>query len=149
MPLYDYDCAECGRRVEVVHGVYAPGPTHCPNCGGGPLRKAISAPAVHFKGSGWAKKERRATVAPGVSGSGDTSSTNDGETKGGGDGEAQGGGDGEAKGADTSVADNQAKDRAASSGAEAKDKRSDRNRGEERPVVATKPAATGAATRTD
>jgi putative FmdB family regulatory protein len=67
MPLYDYDCAACGRRIEVVHGVHAPGPTHCPNCGGGPLRKAISAPAVHFKGSGWAKKERRATATPGTS----------------------------------------------------------------------------------
>jgi putative FmdB family regulatory protein len=65
MPLYDYDCAACGRRVEVVHGVYAPGPTHCPNCGGGPLRKAISAAAVHYKGSGWAKKERRASVTGG------------------------------------------------------------------------------------
>ena len=41
------------------------GPTHCPNCGGGPLRKAITAAAVHYKGSGWAKKERRATVASG------------------------------------------------------------------------------------
>lgn len=67
MPIYDYDCAECGRRIEVVHGVHAPGPTHCPNCGGGPLKKAIAAPAVHFKGSGWAKRDRRATVAPGVS----------------------------------------------------------------------------------
>jgi putative FmdB family regulatory protein len=67
MPVYDYDCAACGRRIEVVHGVYAPGPTHCPNCGSGPLRKAISAPAVHYKGSGWAKRDRRATVAPGTS----------------------------------------------------------------------------------
>lgn len=66
MPLYDYDCAACGRRIEVVHGVFAPGPTHCPNCGSGPLRKAITAAAVHYKGSGWAKKERRATVAPGA-----------------------------------------------------------------------------------
>jgi len=65
MPLYDYDCAACGRRIEVVHGVHAPGPVHCPSCGGGPLRKAITAAAVHFKGSGWAKKERRASVAPG------------------------------------------------------------------------------------
>ncbi len=64
MPAYDYDCAACGRRIEVVHGVHAPGPTHCPNCGEGPLKKAISAPAVHFKGSGWAKRDRRATVAP-------------------------------------------------------------------------------------
>jgi putative FmdB family regulatory protein len=67
VPIYDYDCAECGRRIEVVHGVHAPGPTHCPNCGGGPLKKAIAAPAVHFKGSGWAKRDRRATVAPGAS----------------------------------------------------------------------------------
>ncbi|MEX1169424.1 MAG: zinc ribbon domain-containing protein [Chloroflexota bacterium] len=65
MPLYDYDCAACGRRIEVVHGVHAPGPAHCPSCGAGPLRKAITAAAVHFKGSGWAKKERRASVAPG------------------------------------------------------------------------------------
>ncbi len=59
MPIYDYECANCRRRFEVVHGVHVPGPTSCPLCGGGPVRKAISAPAVHFKGSGWAKKERR------------------------------------------------------------------------------------------
>jgi putative FmdB family regulatory protein len=67
MPLYDYDCLACGRRIEVIHGVYAPGPTHCPNCGSGPLKKAIAAPAVHYKGSGWAKRDRRATSTPGAS----------------------------------------------------------------------------------
>jgi putative FmdB family regulatory protein len=67
MPLYDYDCAACGRRFEVVHGVHAERPTVCPICGKGPIRKAISAAAVHYKGSGWAKKERRATVTPGTS----------------------------------------------------------------------------------
>ena len=133
MPLYDYDCAECGRRVEVIHGVHAPGPTHCPNCGGGPLRKAISAPAVHFKGSGWAKKERRATVAPGVSGSGDPSSAGDGESK------ASDGPAGDAKG----------KDVAASQGSDTKDKAGNRNGGDERPVGSPKPAAAGTATGTD
>jgi putative FmdB family regulatory protein len=64
MPLYDYDCAACGRRFEVVHGVHADGPTTCQLCGKGPVRKAISAPAVHYKGSGWAKKERRASTTP-------------------------------------------------------------------------------------
>lgn len=67
MPLYDYDCAACGRRFEVVHGVQAEGPTVCPICGRGPIRKAISAAAVHYKGSGWAKKERRATVTSAAS----------------------------------------------------------------------------------
>ncbi|HET7496456.1 MAG TPA: FmdB family zinc ribbon protein [Candidatus Limnocylindrales bacterium] len=62
MPLYDYVCAACGRRFEVIHGVHADPPTACPLCGSGPVRKAIAAPAVHFKGSGWAKKERRAGV---------------------------------------------------------------------------------------
>ena len=82
MPLYDYDCAACGRRVEVVHGVHAPGPTHCPNCGSGPLRKAITAAAVHYKGSGWAKKERRATVGAGsAKATEDAVSTTDGDAK--------------------------------------------------------------------
>lgn len=67
MPLYDYDCSACGRRFEVVHGVHAEGPTVCPICGKGPIRKAIAAPAVHFKGSGWAKRDRRATATPGSS----------------------------------------------------------------------------------
>lgn len=61
MPLYDYDCAACGRRFEVIHGLYESGPTTCPLCGKGPVRKAVTASAVHYKGSGWAKKERRST----------------------------------------------------------------------------------------
>jgi len=59
MPAYDYLCAACGQRFEVSHGVHEAGPTSCPLCGKGPVRKAISAAAVHYKGSGWAKKERR------------------------------------------------------------------------------------------
>lgn len=62
MPLYDYDCAACGRRFEVIHGLHESGPTTCPLCGKGPVRKAVTASAVHFKGSGWAKKERRSTA---------------------------------------------------------------------------------------
>ena len=67
MPLYDYDCAACGRRFEVIHGVNDPAPEQCPLCGSGPVRKAFAAPAIHFKGSGWAKKERRAAVKSGSS----------------------------------------------------------------------------------
>jgi putative FmdB family regulatory protein len=63
MPLYDYDCSACGRRFETIHGVHDDPPTVCPLCGSGPVRKAFAAPAVHFKGSGWAKKERRAKPA--------------------------------------------------------------------------------------
>ena len=57
MPTYDYLCPN-GHRFEVIHSVSADGPTVCPICGAAPVRKAFSAPTIHFKGSGWAKKDR-------------------------------------------------------------------------------------------
>lgn len=66
MPVYDYVCRDCGHIVEVIHGVHAPGPTKCTVCGGN-LRKAVSAPAIVFKGSGWAKKDARMTARPSAS----------------------------------------------------------------------------------
>ncbi len=57
MPTYDYACSTCGHRMEVLHGVHAHGPRSCPNCGG-PMHKLFAPPAIHFKGSGWAKKDR-------------------------------------------------------------------------------------------
>ncbi|CAN5512158.1 hypothetical protein BH20CHL7_BH20CHL7_06900 [soil metagenome] len=75
MPRYDYDCAACGRRSEVLHGVHDEAPAICPLCGGTPLKKAFAPPTIHFKGSGWAKKERRATATSGGSGRSDTGDT--------------------------------------------------------------------------
>ena len=62
MPTYEYRCLACGRQVEVMHGIEAPGPAECAVCGG-VMRKALSTPAIHFKGSGWAKKDARAAAA--------------------------------------------------------------------------------------
>lgn len=64
MPIYDYQCAACGHRFEAIHGVHADGPSACPACGSAGVRKAFVAPAIHFKGSGWAKRDRRATSTP-------------------------------------------------------------------------------------
>lgn len=61
MPIYDYLCTACGHRMEVVHGIHGHGPAACPACAG-QMRKAMVAPAVHFKGSGWAKKDRGAAT---------------------------------------------------------------------------------------
>ena len=80
MPIYDYECANCLRRFESIHGVHVAGPTSCPLCGGGPVRKAISAPAVHFKGSGWAKKERRAAAPSSTKDTGDHAPASDDAT---------------------------------------------------------------------
>lgn len=61
MPRYDYAC-ENGHVVEVMHGVNEPGPARCAQCGR-PLRKLLSRPAIVFKGSGWAKKDRSSRSA--------------------------------------------------------------------------------------
>ncbi len=64
MPIYEYVCSACSQRTEILHGIHDPAPTFCPECGAeGTLRKGIAAPAVVFKGSGWAKKDRRATAS--------------------------------------------------------------------------------------
>jgi putative FmdB family regulatory protein len=59
MPTYDYVCSDCAHLVEVIHPIYGSGPTACALCGG-KMRKALSTPAIVFKGSGWAKKDARA-----------------------------------------------------------------------------------------
>jgi putative FmdB family regulatory protein len=61
MPLYEYQCDECGHSFEKIQKFSDPLETSCPNCGG-PVRKLMSSPAIQFKGSGWyitdyAKKE--------------------------------------------------------------------------------------------
>ncbi|MEE8137491.1 MAG: FmdB family zinc ribbon protein [Thermoanaerobaculia bacterium] len=52
MPLYEYECAKCGHRTEVIQRVGAGPPGDCSECGG-QLRRLLSAPAFQFKGSGW------------------------------------------------------------------------------------------------
>jgi putative FmdB family regulatory protein len=64
MPTYDYVCASCGHEMEVMRSVHSEGPSACPKCGG-PMKKTFAAPAVHFKGSGWARKERSSAGKPG------------------------------------------------------------------------------------
>ena len=92
MPIYDYVCSNCSTRTEFIHGIDAPAPRFCPSCGAeGTLRKVFVPPAVHFKGSGWAKKDRsssssartKATAAT-DSGSGDGASGSGGGSSDGG-----------------------------------------------------------------
>jgi putative FmdB family regulatory protein len=62
VPIYDYGCTNCGHVTEVIHGINDSGPRFCPDCGAeGTMKKALSAPAVVFKGSGWAKVDRRSS----------------------------------------------------------------------------------------
>ncbi len=52
MPLYEYRCTQCFRRVEIIQKVGGPPLEKCQVCGGA-MKKVISSPAIQFKGSGW------------------------------------------------------------------------------------------------
>jgi putative FmdB family regulatory protein len=67
MPLYEYECSACGHRFEIIQRFSDPPAETCVACGQGPVLKLLSAPAVHFKGTGWyvtdyAKKSGAAAV---------------------------------------------------------------------------------------
>jgi putative FmdB family regulatory protein len=53
MPLYEYECSVCGHRFELIQRFADPPAETCVACGKGPVHKLLSAPAVHFKGTGW------------------------------------------------------------------------------------------------
>ena len=58
MPFYDYHCTRCDTTVELLHGIDDETKRTHEGCGGA-LDRQFSATSVHFKGSGWAKLERR------------------------------------------------------------------------------------------
>jgi putative FmdB family regulatory protein len=53
MPLYEYECAACGQRFEIIQKFSDPPPDACARCGKGPVTRLLSSPAIQFKGSGW------------------------------------------------------------------------------------------------
>lgn len=69
MPIYEYQCTECGHQLEVIQKVSDKLLTQCPACEKETLRKQISAPAFRLSGSGWyetdfkSDKEKRRNLA--------------------------------------------------------------------------------------
>jgi putative FmdB family regulatory protein len=49
MPIYDYECPNCGSIFEVIVLGDGNPPPPCPRCGWGQTRKIMAAPAVHIK----------------------------------------------------------------------------------------------------
>ena len=53
MPIYDYECRNCGHVFDVLQKMNDDPLSECPECGQPDLRKLLSAPNFHLKGSGW------------------------------------------------------------------------------------------------
>ncbi|MBI5063038.1 MAG: zinc ribbon domain-containing protein [Desulfatitalea sp.] len=52
MPIYEYQCDQCGRVEEIFQKISEKPLTKCGHCSG-KLHKLISQSAFHLKGTGW------------------------------------------------------------------------------------------------
>jgi len=52
VPIYEYECASCHERFELIQKFSDKPVKKCPHCGG-VVHKVLSAPALLFKGTGW------------------------------------------------------------------------------------------------
>lgn len=53
MPIYEFECSECGHRFDHLQRLSDADPTVCPACAAPQLRRMVSAPSFRLAGSGW------------------------------------------------------------------------------------------------
>ncbi|HEX8218311.1 MAG TPA: FmdB family zinc ribbon protein [Chloroflexia bacterium] len=67
MPVYEYQCKNCGQRFEKIQPVTSDPLTECLLCGQGPIRRVLHPVGVIFKGSGWYVTDNRSSGRSGSS----------------------------------------------------------------------------------
>ena len=80
MPLYEYECKKCKRRMEKIRKFSDPPLTVCEKCGG-KLEQLLSSPAIQFKGAGWYVTDYAKKSSVPSSGSSDESSSSEKKEK--------------------------------------------------------------------
>ncbi|MBK1734713.1 FmdB family transcriptional regulator [Halorhodospira abdelmalekii] len=53
MPIYEYECSQCGHRLEAIQSLNDAPLSDCPECHEGALKRLVSAAAFRLKGGGW------------------------------------------------------------------------------------------------
>jgi putative FmdB family regulatory protein len=67
MPLYEYECENCGRRFERLQSINDEPVRQCPECAGA-VHKIFHAAGIIFKGSGWYITDSRKATSGAVTG---------------------------------------------------------------------------------
>jgi putative FmdB family regulatory protein len=80
MPIYEYQCDQCGKVEEVIQKFSDKPLTRCRHCPG-ELHKLISHSAFHLKGTGWYVTDYAGKSQKGKSDAPAASSTGKSETK--------------------------------------------------------------------
>ncbi|MGO3126457.1 MAG: FmdB family zinc ribbon protein [Luteimonas sp.] len=53
MPIYAFQCAECGHSFDRLQKMSDPDPETCPDCGASAVKRQLTAPSFRLAGSGW------------------------------------------------------------------------------------------------
>ena len=53
MPIYAFQCAECGHPFDRLQKMSDPDPDACPSCGANAVKRQVTAPSFRLAGSGW------------------------------------------------------------------------------------------------
>lgn len=53
MPIYAFQCAECGHSFDRLQKLSDPDPTVCPSCGAEAVKRQVTAPSFRLAGGGW------------------------------------------------------------------------------------------------
>jgi putative FmdB family regulatory protein len=85
VPVYVYECDQCGERFEYSHSMNDPPKSVCEKCGG-KLVRVIAPTSFHLKGGGWYKdlyssKKKDAKSEPKTDTKGDGKTESKPETK--------------------------------------------------------------------
>mgnify|MGYP001420239876 FL=1 len=74
MPIYEYQCEQCGHKLEKLQKISDEPLKTCPQCGNQSLKKLVSAAAFRLKGGGWYETDFKTGDKKNVTGSTDNKS---------------------------------------------------------------------------
>lgn len=88
MPIYEYQCQDCGEQLEVLQKISDAPLEKCPACGKPTLKKKVSAAAFRLKGGGWYETDFKTGNKKNLAGDGASGSSGSSGKSGDGDGAA-------------------------------------------------------------
>jgi len=87
MPIYAFQCADCGHSFDRLQKMSDPDPDTCPSCGAHQVKRQVTAPSFRLSGSGWYETDfkkdgdKKRNLSEGSEGTGKSDSKPSGDTK--------------------------------------------------------------------
>ncbi|MEM7279047.1 MAG: zinc ribbon domain-containing protein [Pseudomonadota bacterium] len=77
MPIYEYECQQCGHTLDALEKISDSPQRKCPECGRLKLKRLVSAPKFRLKGEGWYETDFKSDNKRNLADSGNDSAPKD------------------------------------------------------------------------